>query len=167
MARRNPVVEAFQFDPESDPDSEAPEEVDTQRLQQDVSEWCRCGKCATMPTEVENICCMKIPQVTRRLREVEQQQTCMVDHPGLEPVCLNVYSIQNARQIYRADYGPLNLRRIHNRYRYPSYRSFVSWCWGLLGRSIRVVLPACVVLRIRSEFPAEEGHNVGFKRPPV
>ncbi|ROI15178.1 hypothetical protein DPX16_8977 [Anabarilius grahami] len=39
MARRNAVVQAFQFDPESDPDGEAPdEEVATQRLQQDVSE---------------------------------------------------------------------------------------------------------------------------------
>ena len=40
MARRNAVVQAFQFDPESDPDGEATdEEVATQRLQQDVSEW--------------------------------------------------------------------------------------------------------------------------------
>ncbi len=54
-----------------------------------------------------------------------------------------------------------------SRYRYLSYRSFVSWCWGLLGRRIRVIIPACVVLRIRSEFPDEEGHYVGFKLPPV
>ncbi len=34
------VVQAFQFDPESDPDGEAlDEEVATQRLQQNVSEW--------------------------------------------------------------------------------------------------------------------------------
>lgn len=40
MARRHTVVQAFQFDPESDLDGEAPdEEVATQRLQQDVSEW--------------------------------------------------------------------------------------------------------------------------------
>ena len=40
MARRHAVVQAFQFDPESDPDGEATdEEVATQRLQQDVSEW--------------------------------------------------------------------------------------------------------------------------------
>ncbi len=39
MACRHAVVQAFQFDPESDPDGEAPdEEVATQRLQQDVSE---------------------------------------------------------------------------------------------------------------------------------
>ncbi|XP_016303932.1 P2X purinoceptor 7-like [Sinocyclocheilus anshuiensis] len=120
-----------------------------------------------MPTEAENICCLEIPQVTRRLREVEEQLTCMVDHPGLYPVYLNVYSLQNAGQIYRADYGPLRLRGIHHRYRYLSYRSFVSWCWGLLGCRIRVIIPACVVLRIRSEFPDEEGHYVGFKLPPV
>lgn len=40
MAHRPAVVQAFQFDPESDPDGEAPdEEVATQRLQQEVSEW--------------------------------------------------------------------------------------------------------------------------------
>ncbi len=40
MACRHAVVQAFQFDPESDPDGEAPdEEVATQRLQQDISEW--------------------------------------------------------------------------------------------------------------------------------
>ncbi len=40
MARRHAVIQAFQFDPESDPDGEAPEEeVATQRLQQDVSEY--------------------------------------------------------------------------------------------------------------------------------
>ncbi|CAM4314443.1 unnamed protein product [Leuciscus chuanchicus] len=40
MARRHAVVQAFQVDPESDPDGEATdEEVATQRLQQDVSEW--------------------------------------------------------------------------------------------------------------------------------
>ncbi|KAL2080732.1 hypothetical protein ACEWY4_024525 [Coilia grayii] len=122
------IVQGFQLDPESDPEGEAPEEVATQRVQQDVSEWCHCGNCGTMPSEAENICCLEIQiphVVTRRLREVEGQLTCMVDHPGLEPVCLNVYSLQNARQIYRTDYCPLCLRGIHRRYRYLSYRSFV------------------------------------------
>ena len=39
MAHRNTVFQAFQFEPESDLDGEATEEVDTQRLKQDVSEW--------------------------------------------------------------------------------------------------------------------------------
>ncbi|XP_075891590.1 uncharacterized protein LOC142894211 [Nelusetta ayraudi] len=150
MASRSNVVQPYQFEPESDPEGETPAEIRTQRLQQDISEWCSCGKCKTMPTEQENVCCLEIPQVSRRLREVEGDLKCMVDHPGLEPVCLNRFSLQNAGQIYKADYGPLRLRRIHHRYRYLAYRSFVSWCWGLLGHRIRVVIPACVVLGIRT-----------------
>ena len=36
--RRDAVIQPYQFDPESDPEGEAPEEVQTQRLQQDISE---------------------------------------------------------------------------------------------------------------------------------
>ena len=50
--------------------------------------------------------------------------------------------------------------------RHLSYRTFVSWCWGSLGRSVRVVIPSCVVLRIRREFPDASGQYVGF-RPPL
>ena len=32
----------YQFDPKSDPEGAAPEEVQTPRLQQDVSEWLVC-----------------------------------------------------------------------------------------------------------------------------
>ena len=42
MARGDFFVQPNQFDPESDPEGEAPEEVQTLRLQQDVSEWLVC-----------------------------------------------------------------------------------------------------------------------------
>ena len=42
MARRDFFVQLYQFDPESDPEEEAPEEVQTLWLQQDVSEWLVC-----------------------------------------------------------------------------------------------------------------------------
>ena len=35
-------VQPYQFDPESDPEEEVPEEVQTLRLQQDVTEWSEC-----------------------------------------------------------------------------------------------------------------------------
>lgn len=54
----------------------------------------------------------------------------------------------------------------YSQYRYLAYRSFVSWCWGFLGRRIRVVIPACVVLRIRREFPDALASYEGF-RPPL
>ena len=42
MACWDVVVQPHQFDPESDPEEEAPEEIKTLQLQQDVSEWLVC-----------------------------------------------------------------------------------------------------------------------------
>ena len=39
MAGRDAVVQLYQFDLESEPEGEAPEDVQTLRLQQDVSGW--------------------------------------------------------------------------------------------------------------------------------
>ena len=41
-AWQDAVVQPYQFDPESDAKGEAPEELQTLRLQQDVSEWLVC-----------------------------------------------------------------------------------------------------------------------------
>uniref|UniRef100_A0A9J8AHF2 P2X purinoreceptor 7 intracellular domain-containing protein n=1 Tax=Cyprinus carpio carpio TaxID=630221 RepID=A0A9J8AHF2_CYPCA len=112
---------------------------------------CTCGNCARMALKRENICCREIPQVFHK--QVSYTISCMTDHPGLEPVCLNIYSLQNAMNVYRADHG---------RCRHLSYRWFVNWCWGFLGH----VIPSCVVLRIRREFPDAAGQYVGF-RPPL
>ena len=42
MARRDAVVQPHQFDPESDPEGVAPEEIQTLWLQQEISEWLVC-----------------------------------------------------------------------------------------------------------------------------
>ena len=42
MARGDAVVQPYQFGPELDPEGEAPGEVQTLWLQQDVSEWLVC-----------------------------------------------------------------------------------------------------------------------------
>ena len=44
IAHQDTVVQPYQSDPELDPDREAPEEIKTQRLQQDVYEWLVCLK---------------------------------------------------------------------------------------------------------------------------
>ncbi|XP_051990864.1 P2X purinoceptor 7 [Xyrauchen texanus] len=127
---------------------------------------CTCGNCTRMPSEAENLCCHEVGQVLRRMKEIPVPPTCMVHHPGFEPNCLNPYTLQNIHNIYRTDYGPLRCRIIEKQYRQLAYRSFVSWCWGYLGRHVRVVIPSCVVLRISLEFPDQSGGYVGF-RPPL
>ena len=42
MARQYAAIQPYQFDPELDREGEAPEEIQTLRLQQDVSEWLVC-----------------------------------------------------------------------------------------------------------------------------
>ena len=42
MARQDAAVQLYQFDPESDPEGVAPEEIQTLQLQQDISEWWVC-----------------------------------------------------------------------------------------------------------------------------
>ena len=42
MARGDAFIQPYKFDPESDPEGEAPEEVQTPWLQQDFSEWLVC-----------------------------------------------------------------------------------------------------------------------------
>ena len=53
---------------------------------------------------------------------------------------------------------------LYRRYRYLSYRMFVSWVWGSLGRHIRVPIPACVVSHLRRRWPDSENEYRGFMR---
>ncbi|XP_049432942.1 P2X purinoceptor 7-like isoform X2 [Epinephelus fuscoguttatus] len=127
---------------------------------------CTCEECITMPTEEQNVCCKELNAVQNRCGELPEEPRCMTLHPGLEPVCLNPYSLQNALNVYQADHGPLDVKERAARARYLAYRSFVSWCWGYLGKNSRVVIPSCVVRRSHEEYPDEDGEYTGFK-PPI
>ena len=50
-------------------------------------------------------------------------------------------------------------------YRFMAYRQLTAWCWGWLGKNIRVVLPSCAVNKIRSSFPSVA--YAGFKYPQL
>jgi hypothetical protein len=47
--------------------------------------------------------------------------------------------------------------------RYSSYRMFVSWSHGHLGKGIRRVIPSCVVRTIRESYPEADGQYTGFR----
>ena len=74
-------------------------------------------------------------------------------HPGFNVVCLNHWVLETAwlqyKQQYNSTYdGPENKLNRHT-----AYRQLARWCWGILGKEIRVVLPACGVCCIRAHFP--------------
>ena len=48
--------------------------------------------------------------------------------------------------------------------RFMAYRQFINWVrrGQHLGKKIRVVIPSCVVTKIRGAFPSEDGNYEGF-----
>ena len=53
------------------------------------------------------------------------------------------------------------------KYRYTAYRQLVRWCFGVLGRQVRVPLPACAVRAIRAHFPSDCDSFRGFRYPEL
>ena len=52
-------------------------------------------------------------------------------------------------------------------YRYAAYRQYIWWVYGRLERKRRKIIPACVVLAIRKQFPEADGNHTGFKDPSI
>ena len=42
--------------------------------------------------------------------------------------------------------------------RFMTYWQLTGWCWGWLGRTMRVTLPSCAVNKIRTKFPSSDGN---------
>ena len=60
-------------------------------------------------------------------------------------------------RVEEPDYAP-------NSFRKATYRQYILWRFGKLGRGNRNVCPACVVRVIREAHPALDGQNLGFRR---
>ena len=89
---------------------------------------------------------------------------CIIGHPGFTTVCLDPWVLQTAYYAYKQQYGQNKDQLLNQRYRYIAYRQLAIWCWGFLGKEIRVALPSCAVNRIREEFPSPDYE--GFKPYP-
>ena len=121
---------------------------------------CQCGNCQAMEREEESICCQEVDAVRKKnLEDVMEEQLqaelrCIVQHPGFEAVCLNVWVLQTAWLQYKQQYGSSAYEGPeHKKNCHIAYRQLVSWCWGTLGKNIRIPLPSCAVNCIRAYFP--------------
>ena len=114
-----------------------------------------------MPRDVECRCCQEISQVQAKLLDavrvegLESPPTCITNHPGFQAVCINPWVLQTAWHQYKQQYGTKGVEGpTYKRNRHVAYRQLVRWCWGFVGKEIRVVLPSCAVMCIRQHFPA-------------
>ena len=58
-----------------------------------------------MPINAVCLCCREIDKVVNKLKESEGTMSCITEHEGFEPVCLNVWVLQAAYFQYRQHYG--------------------------------------------------------------
>lgn len=73
-----------------------------------------------------------------------------------------VFILITILQWHRYNLSPLFCRK----FRYIAYRQLVRWCWGYLGKHVRVALPSCAVNKIRNTFPADFGSSYTGLKPP-
>ena len=82
-------------------------------------------------------------------------------------MCINRWVLQTAWYQYKQQYkDPYDVAE-DKRLRHIAYRQLARWCWGILGKEIRVVLPSCAVMCIRNFYPPpgpeEEFVSEGFR----
>ena len=115
----------------------------------------------------ECLCCHEIGPVMNKISDAvnvanHRSPLCITNHPGFDGVCLNQWVLETAWYNYRQQYDEGFDGPEHKRKRHVAYRQLVMWCWGKLGRHIRVVLPSCAVSCVRAHFPPpgpEEDHQ--------
>ena len=97
------------------------------------------------------VCCQEIEAVKNKnikavtSGECQEKPTCITQHPGFHPVCINRWVLQTAWFQYKQQYKHPYEGPEHKLFRHIAYRQLARWCWGILGKEIRVVLPSCAV----------------------
>ena len=88
------------------------------------------------------ICCQEIEQVKNKLNEAvtsgecEEEPTCITQHPGFHPVCINRWVLQTAWYQYKQQYKESFDGPEDKIYRHIAYRQLARWCWGILARKL-------------------------------
>ena len=112
-----------------------------------------------MDREEECLCCQEVSACVAKNEEVAQFEKIptpafITDNPGFQAVCLNHWVLQTAWNQYKQQYGTNAYEGPeHKKHRHVAYRQLVRWCFGIIGKEIRVPLPSCAVSCIRAHFP--------------
>ena len=109
--------------------------------------WCRCGNCRPMAREIENKCC--------RLR------ICMITEQHFNDVVLNGNVLATCMAASRDNF-PRDIPRTNESYRHYAYKQYTYLQHGYLGAGNRRVVPSCIVLRVRREYPSPTNTYRGF-----
>ena len=105
------------------------------------------------------MCCSEIDCFVAKNNEAVEAEglmeppSCITEHPGFHAVCLNRWVLQTACYQYKQQYHNSYEGPEHKQNRHIAYRQLAQWCWGILGKDVRVALQSCAVCCIRAHFP--------------
>ena len=106
---------------------------------------CLCEHCQIMGSELE---CMSFKECGRTSVKLEEnisllrnptQFKCITDHPRFQSVCLDPWVLQVAWLAYRQTYEDVYNGPQHKKYRHITYRQYVRWVQGHVGKNIVAV----------------------------
>lgn len=117
---------------------------------------CSCGKCVRSHTSFSSLCCQKS---TRIVNKMGTERTCITETPAFKVMCLNeeVLRVSFRRTITIRKKRRKSSREVfdNSARRWTAYSQFIFWIYdGILGESIRKILPTCVYDIIRQTFPS-------------
>lgn len=116
--------------------------------------WCKCGSCvqSVQQNPIERRCC--------RL----QKGPCIMEDDDTQTVVLKTAVVRAAINAQRLLFAQSTHTGFDNRsFRHQAYSQYIAHTVGATGAGKRVVVPACVVHKIRCKWPEVDGHYTGFK----
>lgn len=125
---------------------------------------CKCGHCVNMSTDREQICCHNHDGNIRRQYK-DTLYMCITQHPMFREVILHPLAQELAWSFYVDQYGrDAFISENENDWRrHIAYRQCARWIWNRLGRSVRRILPACVISEIRQSYPSMTNVYTNFQ----
>jgi hypothetical protein len=130
------------------------------------TKWCLCNNCSAMNSDQESLCCLEL----QHIKEMCGTKQCFTESNQFKNTILNDDVILIARhKVMCYERNKTKLKKLraqcNSSSRYLAYREFVYWLNARkrLGKNVRIVIPSCIVTRIRQKWPEESGEYVGFK----
>ncbi|XP_069585064.1 uncharacterized protein [Ranitomeya imitator] len=133
--------------------------TDTEENRIGKNDWCHCGNCVPMPTNIESICCQEIQNAEQYMLDF----SCITLHEFFHTFCERNETVSIVLRTVDQNLHPPPSKEIKRKLRKTAYRSFTAWIHGYLGAGNRRPIPSCVVHKVRFAFPDDDDEYMGFK----
>ncbi|CAI6370991.1 unnamed protein product [Macrosiphum euphorbiae] len=136
-----------------------------------VNDWCLCNKCIWFTTDQECICCFELEKLHKLLPH-SNKKTCITEISSFSKIILDEEVLNITRQQIIVKSKNKSKKKMlsssqptNKMWRYICYKQFTHWInsWNSIGKGNRIVIPSCVVNKIRQKYPEQDGCYVGYK----